>query len=298
MIKLSFDYKIVRVFIRVGASRSGHEGVRWRRAVAVSVPRVGVLRSSRRVSHPVARWILHVNRLEPVADGIAGRWPKVGVRVIAGGRSVVWRDVLRCVWLHRDGQAGAQRTHVTAAGRRQPEYIRVQTTAAVSMVSKWTCIYIPRLKKWKKCIVKRISFTPEAHKRSSVGSCISGHIGSWRKVTYSCMVPGDKNIAPNELKNVDFVVEWKRISESKYSRFSHISPTTWLDFLMPYGVSEIDCLNRLNVIQTQSAVQWQLCFRFFLPFFYTTCQKVFSGLNMKNLLHEKFYRLWRIKWTC
>ena len=46
----------------------------------------------------------------------------------------------------------------------------------------------------------------------------------------------------------------------------------------------------------------QLCsgtlFSLFSFLFYTTCQKVFSSLKMKNLLHEKLDRLWRVKWTC
>ena len=55
--------------------------------------------------------------------------------------------------------------------------------------------------------------------------------------------------------------------------------------LMPYGIGDIDCLNRLNVIEIRSAVQWHSVFAFFFPF-YTTCQKVLSSLKMKNLLHE------------
>ena len=45
-------------------------------------------------------------------------------------------------------------------------------------------------------------------------------------------------------------------------------------FPMPYGIGEIDCLNRFNVIEIRSAVQWHSLFAFFFPFFYTTWQKV------------------------
>ena len=39
-------------------------------------------------------------------------------------------------------------------------------------------------------------------------------------------------------------------------------------FLMPYGTGEIDCLDRLNVIQIRSAVQWHSLFAYFFPFWY------------------------------
>ena len=45
-----------------------------------------------------------------------------------------------------------------------------------------------------------------------------------------------------------------------------ISPRSRDSILMPYGKGEIDCLNRLTVIQIQSAVQWHF-FRFFLSCF-------------------------------
>ena len=45
------------------------------------------------------------------------------------------------------------------------------------------------------------------------------------------------------------------------------SPGHVTRFLTPYGTGETDCLNRLNVSQIRSAVQWHSCFRFFLPCF-------------------------------
>ena len=65
-------------------------------------------------------------------------------------------------------------------------------------------------------------------------------------------------------------------------------------FLTPYGLGEIDCPNRLNVIQTRSAVQWHSIFAFFFPFLHDILEsfrqrKTFFLINFS---HVSFPNQW------
>ena len=56
------------------------------------------------------------------------------------------------------------------------------------------------------------------------------------------------------------------------SVLSHL-PDHMTPFLTPDGIDEIDCLNRLNVIQIRSAAQWHSVFAFSFPFFIRHARK-------------------------
>ena len=74
-----------------------------------------------------------------------------------------------------------------------------------------------------------------------------------------------------------------------YSRFSY-RPGHVTRFQVPYGTGEIDSLNRLNVIQIRSAVQWHCVFVFFFPFFIRHARKI-SAYSTVPYVFRQFLRL-------